>query len=110
MRYCVISWPYLFVPEILLTTLTYYQLVDCANPEGWTGGPDPSHLENHKPIVFLSNTGQGPLENHKPIMPAFNVGLLSPPCKTTFEWCFACRLMMARLSVIWILHHPTFID
>ena len=107
---CDISWPYSFVPEILLTTLTYYQLVECAGPEEWTGCPDPSPLENHKPIAFLSNTGQGPLGNHKAIMPAFNVGLLSAPSKTTFEWCFASRLMMARFSVIWILHHPTLID
>ena len=44
----------------------------CADPEGGTGGPEP--LENHKNIVFLSNTGPDPLKNHKATKPAFNVG------------------------------------
>ena len=32
----------------------------CADPEGRTGGPD--YPENHKAIVFLSNTGRDPLK------------------------------------------------
>ena len=34
----------------------------CTNPEGGTGGPDPSILKNHKIIGFLSNTGPDPLK------------------------------------------------
>ena len=37
-----------------------------------TGGPD--HLENHKAIGFLINTGLDPMENHKATKTAFNVG------------------------------------
>ena len=46
----------------------------CADLEGWTGGPDPPPLKNHKNIGFLSNTGPDPLKNHKATKPAFNVG------------------------------------
>ena len=37
-----------------------------------SAGPD-GESENHKVIVFLSNTGQDPLENHKATKSAFNV-------------------------------------
>ena len=41
----------------------------CADPEGGGGArgshpPSLSHLENHKAIGLLSNTGPDPLENH----------------------------------------------
>ena len=39
-----------------------------------TRGPDPSPLENHKAIGFLSNINPETVENHKATMPAFNVG------------------------------------
>ena len=39
---------------------------------GGRGGPDP--LENHKNIVFLSNTDLDPMKNHKATKLAFNVG------------------------------------
>ena len=44
------------------------------DPEGGTGGPDPSPLKNHKNIGFLCNTGPDPLKNHKATKAAFNVG------------------------------------
>ena len=46
----------------------------CADPEGGTGGPyaPPPHLENHKAIGFLSNTGPDALEMYKATMPTFN--------------------------------------
>ena len=49
-------------------------LLLCADPDGGTGGPDPSPLKNRKIIGFLSNTGSDPLEIHKAIKPAFKVG------------------------------------
>ena len=36
-----------------------------ADQEGWTGGPDPPPLENHKNIGFFINTGPDPVENLK---------------------------------------------
>ena len=43
-------------------------LNSCADPEGWTGGPDPPPpppppLKNHINIGFSSNTGPDPLKN-----------------------------------------------
>ena len=49
-----------------------------SDPEGAGAGgsspPPPFHLESHKSIGFLSNTGLDPLKNHKATKPAFNDG------------------------------------
>ena len=44
----------------------------CADPEGGQGIR--THLENHKTIGFLSNTGLGPLKNHKATKSTLYVG------------------------------------
>ena len=41
------------------------------------GGGGGGGTQNHKNIVFLSNTGQDPLKNHKTAKSAFNVGPLT---------------------------------
>ena len=40
-------------------------MIPCADPEGKTGAQDPSPLENHTAISFLSKTSSDPLENTK---------------------------------------------
>ena len=47
------------------------------------GGPDPP-LENHKAIVFISNTGPNPLKYHKATKPACNVGPQSTRKRNAF--------------------------
>ena len=37
-------------------------MISCPDPEGGTGGRDPSPFENHKAISFLSNNSPDPLE------------------------------------------------
>ena len=63
--------------------------ISCADPERGTGVRTPLP-ENHKHILFPSNTGPDPLKNHKATKPAFNVGP-SSACKRnaiemTFRW------------------------
>ena len=70
-----------------------------ADPEWGTGGPDPPPpLENHRNIVFLSNTGPDPLNNHKATRLAFNVGHHRPASEMPFKWRFAGGPMMAQLE------------
>ena len=54
------------------------------------------HLENHKVIRVLSNTGLDPLENHKAARPSQHAMLdhHRPTSETPFKWRFACRPMM----------------
>ena len=71
----------------------------CADPEGGrgVGGPDP-HLENHKAIGFLINTGTDPMENYEATKPAFNVGPSSASSETSFKCRFADGPMVARFE------------
>ena len=51
-----------------------------ADPEEGTGGPDP-HLENHKNLGFLVNTGPDPLKTTKLQSQHSILAIISTPAK-----------------------------
>ena len=64
--------------------------------EGGMGSGTP--LENHKNIVFASNTGADTLKNPKTTAKQHSMfGHHRHASKTPFKWRFACGLIMTRL-------------
>ena len=66
----------------------------CADPEGGQGIR--THLENHKTIGFLSNTGLGPLKITKLPSQHYMLGHLWHASEMPFKWRFAGVSIMAR--------------